>query len=172
MESIFESLENLEVSEACFDEIIGIVEEILNENEELKNQLITKYSPILKAERRQLDKKIKRNRNELRNERYTTDLSKKMRDIAQKDLDKAEENVWSIMSKSGHTWDEYNKAAKERKEAAKELGDWNRDIYKGEHKIKDVINSIKNSTNKRNELNKKVAKIKGQSEKVTSVNNY
>ena len=29
--SIFESLENLEVSEACFDEIIGMVEELLNE---------------------------------------------------------------------------------------------------------------------------------------------
>lgn len=28
---IFESLENLEVSEACFDEIMGIVEEIINE---------------------------------------------------------------------------------------------------------------------------------------------
>lgn len=28
---IFESLENLEVSEACFDELIGIVEEIINE---------------------------------------------------------------------------------------------------------------------------------------------
>ena len=28
---IFESLENLEVSESCFDEIMGIVEEIINE---------------------------------------------------------------------------------------------------------------------------------------------
>ena len=29
--NIFESLENLEVSESCFDDIMGIVEEIINE---------------------------------------------------------------------------------------------------------------------------------------------
>ena len=31
MENIFESLENLNISEECFDEIMGIVEEIINE---------------------------------------------------------------------------------------------------------------------------------------------
>ena len=35
MESIFESLENLNVSEECFNEIMGIVEELLNEEDSL-----------------------------------------------------------------------------------------------------------------------------------------
>ena len=32
---IFESLENLNVSEGCFDEIVGIVEEIINEQPDI-----------------------------------------------------------------------------------------------------------------------------------------
>ena len=39
MESIFESLENLPVSEGCFEDIIGLVEEYINE---LKNSTIEK----------------------------------------------------------------------------------------------------------------------------------
>ena len=31
MESIFESLENLQVSEACFDEVLTLIEEYINE---------------------------------------------------------------------------------------------------------------------------------------------
>ena len=169
---IFESLENLPVSEECFDDILSIIEEYIDENEELKNRLIAKHSPILKAKRRQLDKKVKINKNELHNAKNVVDLSKKMRDLSQNDLNKAEENVWNVMTKDGHTWNEYSKAAKGRKEAAKELGDWNKDVHQGENKVKDIINNIKSNVEKRNELNKKVAKIKGQSEKATSINNY
>ena len=35
--SIFESLENLNVSEECFDDIMGIVEELLSEGDNLKD---------------------------------------------------------------------------------------------------------------------------------------
>lgn len=38
--NIFESLENLEVSEACFDEIIGLVEELLDESKYTISQRI------------------------------------------------------------------------------------------------------------------------------------
>jgi hypothetical protein len=38
---IFESLENLNVSEECFDEIIGIVEELINED--IKSYIVKKY---------------------------------------------------------------------------------------------------------------------------------
>lgn len=165
---IFESLENLPVSEECFDEIMGLVEELINENEELKNRLTNKYSPILKAKRRQLDKKVKMNKKELHNVKNVTNVSKKMRDLSQDELNKAEENVWNVMAKDGHSWDEYNKAAKGRKAAAKEFGDWNKDVHQGENKIKDISDNMKFNIEKRNELNKKVAKIKGHSEKVTS----
>ena len=51
MESIFESLENLNVSEECFDEIIGIVEEIINEVSMKKwTEMATNVYPKRKAE--------------------------------------------------------------------------------------------------------------------------
>ena len=45
MESIFESLENLNVSEECFDEIIGIVEDLFKEGD----------SPFTKAFKKTID---------------------------------------------------------------------------------------------------------------------
>ena len=41
MENIFESLENLNVSEECFNDIMGIVEELLSEN--IRDAIIAKH---------------------------------------------------------------------------------------------------------------------------------
>ena len=46
---IFESLENLEVSEACFDEIMDIVEEVINELNKYEQYKVDK-DPKLKKE--------------------------------------------------------------------------------------------------------------------------
>lgn len=52
--SIFESLENLNVSEECFDDIMGIVEEIINE---LENKTVgSMYKKRQEAEKRADDK--------------------------------------------------------------------------------------------------------------------
>ena len=42
--NIFESLENLEISEECFNDIMDIVEEILSEGRELQNVVIRTYN--------------------------------------------------------------------------------------------------------------------------------
>ena len=59
MESIFESLENLNVSEECFNEIMGIVEEILSESESLRGIVQRAYDSdkISQKELEELDRK-------------------------------------------------------------------------------------------------------------------
>ena len=132
--NIFEELENLGVSEECFDEIMGIVEEIISEDvEELKKRLTDKYVPILKAKRRNLDMKIKKGQKDLKYAKNSTNLSKKMQGLAQRDLDKAEDDVYNVMTKE-HTHDDYSKVANARKKAQRELQDWNKDVKQGEDK--------------------------------------
>lgn len=163
--NIFESLESLNVSEECFNDIMGIVEEILSEDvEETKKRLINKYVPILKAKRRNLDLRVKKGQKDLRYAKYATDLSKKMQGLAQKDLDNAEDDVFDVMTKQ-HTYDDYKKVANTRKKAQGELEDWNRDVKQGESKLKDIANEIDSNARVSNELNKKVANITGQSNK-------
>lgn len=52
MKSIFESLENLSVSEECFEGIVGIIEEILNEGDNLAQTVMNmgKNIPTKKLE--------------------------------------------------------------------------------------------------------------------------
>lgn len=67
---IFESLENLNVSEECFDDIMGLVEELLNEDTE--NYIIKKYgNPEYaknKKETHSYDLQFSRNSDDGRNE--------------------------------------------------------------------------------------------------------
>lgn len=163
--SIFESLENLQVSEECFNDILNIVEEIINEDvEETKRRLTDKYVPILKARRRNLDLKVKKGQKDLKYAKNAVDLSKKMQGLAQKDLDKAEDDVFGVMTRE-HTHDEYAKVANDRKKAQGELKDWNRDVKQGESKLKDIVNKIDSNSRVSSKLNKKVANIKGQLDK-------
>ena len=164
--NIFESLENLNVSEECFNDIMDIVEEIINEDaEETKRRLTDKYAPILKAKRRNLDLKVKKGQKDLRYAKYSNDLSKKIQGYAQKDLNKAENDVFDVMLNKEHTYDDYKKVANARKKAQRELQDWNRDVKQGESKIKDITNKVDSNIKASSELNKKVANIKGQSNK-------
>lgn len=88
MESIFESLENLNVSEGCFNEIKGIVEEYINEY--IKRSTAQKLLDVATARQKRTDEapegpekeiaKAKENRNvDLTNsyfERHGSDLQK------------------------------------------------------------------------------------------------
>ena len=59
---IFESLENLNVSEECFDDIMGIVEEIINE---VSDRKIRKCSDIKKDRSKILSKIVDNSRNQI-----------------------------------------------------------------------------------------------------------
>ena len=150
--------------EKKMNEALELIEAIIDENNELKNKLADKFAPALKAERRHLDKEIKKGEKALSNVKKCKEVSQGCVDSAQKDLEKAEEKVWTS---AANNFKGYEEAAKERKAAAKEVGEWKKDVHDLTKKEDDIKKAGHTNAEKRNELNRKVAGMKDKTDKAT-----
>ena len=150
--------------EKKMSEALDIIEAIIDENNELKNKLADKFAPAVKAERRHLDKEIKKGEKALSNVKKCKEVSQGCVDSAQKDLEKAEEKVWTS---AANNFKGYEEAAKERKAAAKEVGEWKKDVRDLTKREDDIKKTGHTNAEKRNELNRKVAGMKDKADKVT-----
>ena len=147
--------------------VYQIMEEILNVVESSKEELVNKYVPNMKAERRHLDKETKKGKKLSKGLEKSADVSADIAKIAKKDVDKADDNYFNVRTNPNTTSDERNKAYKELKAAHAELIDWKRDEQKSREESKKAKAEAKEANKKRNELNKKIASLKGKSDLAT-----
>ena len=159
------------------NEALEIMEEILNVVESSKEELVNKYVPNMKAERRHLDKEVKKGKALAKGLEKSANFSGEMKEKAQQDYDKAQDKEWGAqydVTRTEYGTPEhnaarvkYNKARQELKGANKELKDWTRDEYVTREKAGSVKKEAKEANKKRNDLNKKIAALKGRSDVVT-----
>ena len=101
MESIFESLENLNVSEACFEDIMSILEELLNED--LKSYIEKKYG----REPKYLSKNIKGQKVFSKVSPSDKEKIKNKKDELLKKVNKVQDEIEK--EESGKSWERFMK---------------------------------------------------------------
>lgn len=129
----FENLENLNVSEECFEDIITIVEDILHDtksvrrNAELNVKRGTKAAKELKGQRNAADKK----------EQIAWGDAVTLKDLADYQTDKSGKNSEEAQNVRGHAADAirtHRQAAKELKNAANAYTNARADVRKNQFK--------------------------------------
>lgn len=93
---IFESLENLNVSEECFEDIVGLVEEYIQEN---VFTAIDKYSNKPKEEKWELSRKAWRNRDEEMDSRLRRKIKDNLKAMGK---DEEDEEAFNKASKAAY----------------------------------------------------------------------
>ena len=177
--NIFESLENLNVSEECFNDIMGIVEEILSEGREpfetqqqYKRRLQQHFGPILndklasqKSIAKHYDKKAKGLKKE------TKKAYIENRDAARKN-DEEYEKYHDSLDKSieagnahGYDSDLYKKAKKEQEDAKIKRNEARENAKNSENKLRkarieqyDAENSADIARGEQDEISRKIGK--------------
>ena len=171
--NIFENLENLNVSEECFNDIMGIVEEILNEDRlvddngkktdayyALKDKMIDKLQ----------DKKATASSIRKHHEKQAVASKKEEKRIAKQELPKAEYNkqiAWGNRANAHANYDYYKN--KEGKSSGDERAEQNwkswvdktdKDDEEAYNKLQDVRSKIANASLKSYDSKKKAGEEK------------
>ena len=174
--NILENLENLNISEECFNDIIDIVEDLLMRGEKevqsaWKDRLKDKHVPVMKAERRHLDKEIKQASHDYRNanKEYNTavqDANKAKQEHDKTHIESRElhSKAWNAPIGSPESKDLNKKWLEKEKENTANFTKYEnaeqrkKDIV---NKQKEIGNEVRNKAERRNALNQKIANFKG-----------
>lgn len=138
--NIFESLENLPISEECFDEIVGLVEEIINEVsmkkwvEAAKNSLPKRQEDAIKAEEKEF-------RNLDDDERIRKAVTGNIGKEARKAFDRATHaELVSLIKTKG-------KSANKAIEAAKKVADKRRQEFRENSNAQNISRDMRREIN-------------------------
>lgn len=171
MDSIFESLKNLDVSEECFDDIVSMVEEFLNEfhdaqgNEvtnskgeaegEMRKRIGDKYKAILNSKRRYLEKELKHAPRKGKELGDAQDKAKAERNY----LDKKFDDIWKERSQiQPGTEPDYENMAK-FVDVSKKRQKATEKVQKAEDASREFMNSNRDTLKKLDNTAKKLSAV-------------
>ena len=148
--NIFESLENLNVSEECFDDIMGIVEELLSED--IKSEVYKKVAP---EKRYELLQKVDKNKENEMSDRHTRQMFKNYFDNGKKDMGKASDDAEKQVGVHGEHEESKNKKGEHqthlRSLKSRDFGKSVKSGYNSE--LRPILNSIRKQVEKREKQN-------------------
>lgn len=150
MENIFENLENLNVSEACFNEIMDIVEEIIDED--IKSYI---YKNVAPEKRYELLQKVDKVKKDEMSDRHTRQMLKNYFDNGEKDMVKASDEAEKQVGIKGEHEISKNKKGEHqthlRSLKSKDFGKNTKSGYNS--KLRPILNSIRKQVEKREKQN-------------------
>ena len=156
---IFESLENLNVSEECFDEIMGLVEELLSEGEKVDNYYRTKLEKVNQdlASAKSHQRKLNNTVDKKTNKEYKKAVNKNFiaNDAAYQDYMNASSHARELDQEFGgeHDPNDYtDKGTQDRADQA--IGNLKKVGNQFSKEGKQVYASIKELMNKKRQLSK------------------
>jgi hypothetical protein len=147
---IFESLENLNVSEECFDDIMGIVEDLLSED--IKSEIHKKVAP---EKRYELLQKVDKNKENEMGDRYTRQVFKNYFSNGIKDYAKASVEADKQIGVHGeHETSKNKKGSHKTHLRSIKSRDFGKSVKSGYNsELRPILNSIRKQVEKREKQN-------------------